>query len=947
MRTKRRATREWLLIYTAILMLAYAARALRIAYADLTFDEVATVYVAHRPPLQILRYLIDASREHPPLYYLGMSGWFGAAGTSEFAVRYPSVLIGVLTVAWGFGTGRKFFNREGGLWTGLLLAILPFSVWAGRNGRMYSLAILLALINLDLYRRMIQRPSRRLGVMFLLVTLAGAFTHYYLLLLWPTEGLILLLFPRKTRRIRRFWLTATLGAALFLAIFIGVSPGARATFLEVANRFPVRTFRYQELKRALMDIILYWHHPTLDGRFWGAVGLVLLGWALAWRRDRVTGVLLAAAVLVTVFIVSLIPAAIKARYLILIVPSLVLSLSACVTWLRPHGLRLILIILILLEINARWERLHFPPDTTFSSQIERLHHTSRPDDALVMNGPWPALLLTYYEPPEELSVYRVPAAAPPGFDAEVDIPRLESIVAQHKRIWVSYGAVDQADPSYGVSHWLAENMYCVERFHHLALYVPPPKETPIPVVESRTLASQLEISAVEIHRRTFTPGEFLTFRMTWYGPEISWRIRPTISLVDTYGQTWLEDSFTLGPVQKDEQEYLPSPWITQRGLRIQPGLPPGTYTLALEIESKGFPLNNDQQRSEQMPLTDITIERSGTSPDNVLVQPRIYLPLMSQAEGADDKTTFQDRSLDHAIPNSSQVQASFEDKLTLLGYQIEESKLVQGYPLALTLWWRADVAAPQAQLRVRLSHPTAPTRDYELDPEFYPITIWENGDIVKQMISYSIPRTLPPGTYHVKIQLEDERGNPLPISGSRNPLTFLEWIQGTPHRLDESWASIDFIQIKGVERRYRPPLFHRSADVRFGDVLRLRGYRIASTEVKAGETVELTEYWETQRAPDRIYAVFNHLKAADGTLIWQKDSWPRSGTYTTNFWVAGEVVAESYAIKIPPGTDEGTYTLYVGAYDPEDADTRLPAVDAQGERLLHDQVLLLTLQITR
>lgn len=127
----------------------------------------------------------------------------------------------------------------------------------------------------------------------------------------------------------------------------------------------------------------------------------------------------------------------------------------------------------------------------------------------------------------------------------------------------------------------------------------------------------------------------------------------------------------------------------------------------------------------------------------------------------------------------------------------------------------------------------------------------------------------------------------------------------------------------------------------------MRGYRIASTEVKAGETVELTEYWETQRAPDRIYAVFNHLKAADGTLIWQKDSWPRSGTYTTNFWVAGEVVAESYAIKIPPGTDEGTYTLYVGAYDPEDADTRLPAVDAQGERLLHDQVLLLTLQITR
>jgi hypothetical protein len=945
MKTKRCTNWQWLIAYAAILMLAYSARALQIAYADLTFDEVATVFVALRSPLEVIQYLINASREHPPLYYLGMSLWLKVAGTSELAVRYPSVLVGVLTAGWGIHAGRRLCSKEGGLWAGLLLAILPFSVWAGRNGRMYSLVILLALINLDLFRLLVQKPNWRVGAGFLVVTLLGAFTHYYLLLLWPAQGLLLLLLPKKTRRLRRFWLIATFSAAMLLAIFLLVSSGTRTTFLEVANRFPTRNLRLRELKYALMDIYLYWHHTTLNEEFWIAIGLTVLGWILAWRHDIVTGTLLAVTCTIPVLITHFIPAAIEARYLALIVPGLVLSLTVLMTHFRPHWLRAAVILLILLQINTRWERLRFPPDTTFSDRMARLHQVSRPGDALIMNGPWSALLLTYYEPPENLTVYRVPEAAPPGFDAEVDIPRLEEIAAEHERIWVSYGAVSETDPTFGVSHWLAKEMYCVERYQNLALYLPPPKRM-TQISDRMPLADQLQIRQVKINKRTFTPSEFLVIGMAWEGSELSWRIHPTLALRDDQGNVWVEESFNLGPEQSDESINLDSPWTTQRGLRIPPGTPPGRYTLSLRVESKGFTLSNGDQLSRWIYLTELLISRREvTKPTAISGKHQVYLPMVMKNRTQAQAEAIMQPGL-YAIPNPHRLSADFEGRLELLGYQIEQEVVDQGYPLKLALWWKTNVAAPQAQFNLRLSHKDAPTQSYELGPSFYPTVEWRTGDVVKQMISYPISRSLPPGIYQVEIQLVNGQAEPLAISGSRDALTVIERIQNQRHSLDGTWGSIDTVRIQKAARKYHAPFFRHRVNAKLGDVLRLRGYRIESNEIQAGETVELTEYWEAQRSPDRIYALFNHLKAEDGTLIWQEDSWPQSGTYTTNFWVAGEVVAESYTIQIPPDTPAGEYTLYVGAYDPKNANVRLPAVNAQGERLLHDQVPLLTLKVT-
>ncbi|MCD4738316.1 MAG: glycosyltransferase family 39 protein, partial [Anaerolineae bacterium] len=276
-----------------LLLLAYTPRVWVLAYSDLTFDEIATFYVAHRPPGDIIRYVMGAVREHPPLYYLGISLWFKLAGVTEFAVRYPSTLISILGVAWGVRLGKRWLNREVGWWTGLLLAIMPFSIWAGRNARMYSLVLRLSLLILESWRRWIKKPDWKQGVLFLLLSLAGALTHYYLLLLWAVEGAHLLLMPKDTRRLRVPWLSVVAMSATVVGLGIAISPGIRATFLEVTNRFPLRTLRIAELKLLLMDLYLHWCHPTLLLAALAGLAATGWGWWLTWRRSRLEGTLLA------------------------------------------------------------------------------------------------------------------------------------------------------------------------------------------------------------------------------------------------------------------------------------------------------------------------------------------------------------------------------------------------------------------------------------------------------------------------------------------------------------------------------------------------------------------------------------------------------------------------------------------------------------------------------
>lgn len=906
MRLKKSALRVFGLVAGAVVLAgAFALRLYMLHAADLSFDEVATVFVAHRPILEVLRYIAGAAREHPPLYYLGMSLWIQAAGTSEYAIRYPSALIGLLAAASSFRLGHRLFGRTGAWLALLVFALAPLSLWAARNGRMYSLVMLLSLAIMASWIRWIDRPTARNWLIFTGLSLAGAMTHYFLVLLWPAQALLLLAFPQQTRAIRRPWLATLAAAGTLITVFVALSPGVQGMALDVLRRFPVRAFRKDDLRLLAVSLYLGGFDPQLAWLSLIGIAMTAAGWALSCWRDRLIGALLIVWGLVPLTILHFVPEQLEARYLMPIVPGLLMGIVALLDTLRPRLLQAVGLAAVV-GFSVWRLPIHFEtPDTTFSSRMRLLNIAASPDDALIMNGPWPRLLLTYYSAPDNLDVFSVPEAAPPGFSEAVDIPRLEAVTQAYERLWISYGAIHWADPQYTVSRWLAENTYCVFERYGMTLCLPAP-ETPITTTQDLALGTRLRLLQSSVDRDSAQVGETIRVRLDLEGQGLDQAIGFTLALLDASGTPWAQREQRLGPPHQPSGSILPERWSELSGLWLLPGIPPGDYTLGLRIYGSDIDSGAGATFYGWISLGQVRVLPGGTVTD--------LLQLLPHHE--------------EIAPESS------AGGLRLVGVEPHADRYMHGYPASFHLWWQVGSAAEADHLQVRLHGPELVTvGQAALGPDFYPASAWQDGDVIRQSVSFLLPDQLSPGLYQVQAHLYGQDGTPLPAPR-------------TAAATQDGWYDLFSVTIEARTRRFHPPLLLRGKSAEFGGLLRLEGYTLRPPRLSAGDSAGLTVYWRSLEQTQRVYAVFNHLRAIDGTVVWQEDSWPQAGIYTTNHWLAGEVVAEGYTITLPATLPPGSYTLYTGVYDPA-TEGRLPGLDDRGQSLLNDEFALFELDITR
>ncbi|MFN8500157.1 MAG: glycosyltransferase family 39 protein [Anaerolineae bacterium] len=171
----------WAAPYAAILV-AFAARVAWLGGQSLWSDEYITLVRAGAPFGQILA---DLPVEHMPLYFLLLHAWFAVAGSADTALRFPSVIWGVLAVPFVYLLGKRVFGRSVGLLGALFFALNPFQVWYSQDARMYSQLAALsiaALWALDVGLR--ERGRRAVGGWLAYVAFAtlALYTHYYAVL---------------------------------------------------------------------------------------------------------------------------------------------------------------------------------------------------------------------------------------------------------------------------------------------------------------------------------------------------------------------------------------------------------------------------------------------------------------------------------------------------------------------------------------------------------------------------------------------------------------------------------------------------------------------------------------------------------------------------------------------------------------------------------------------
>lgn len=207
-----------------ILILATSLRLYNLDRLSFWFDEFLTVTLASEP-LARLPAAVRQSEQTPPLLHVLMHGWMKLFGVSEFAVRLPAAVFGILAVWVTYLLGVALFGRREGFVAALLMALSGFQIAYSQEARVYSLLLLMGLTSSLFFVKLLREGGLIHQVAYVLATGILYWTHLHAVFVVAAQQLTwlyLALIPYKdtdTDRPRistpRWILLSALSAALF------------------------------------------------------------------------------------------------------------------------------------------------------------------------------------------------------------------------------------------------------------------------------------------------------------------------------------------------------------------------------------------------------------------------------------------------------------------------------------------------------------------------------------------------------------------------------------------------------------------------------------------------------------------------------------------------------------------------------------------------------------
>ena len=124
--------------------------------------------------------------------------------------------------------------------------------------------------------------------------------------------------------------------------------------------------------------------------------------------------------------------------------------------------------------------------------------------------------------------------------------------------------------------------------------------------------------------------------------------------------------------------------------------------------------------------------------------------------------------------------------------------------------------------------------------------------------------------------------------------------------------------------------------------IELLAYDLSSPQVKAGDQIDLTLYWQAQVEPEIDFQVFVHLLNDDGQLVAQHDKL-NPGDFPTRRWTTDKYVTDIHRIHLPGDLQPGEYKLSAGLWVMQEG-WRLPVLAADGS-IAGDVVQIETIEV--
>src|SRR5262249_13890674 len=113
------------------------------------------------------------------LYFLALSAWSSVAGESRLALRYLTILAGLLTVAITYRIAADWFGRTTALYTALLLAALRILIYYSQEIRHYGWMVLTVCLATLIFLRYLRRPRTALLIAYTVSIALIMYINYF------------------------------------------------------------------------------------------------------------------------------------------------------------------------------------------------------------------------------------------------------------------------------------------------------------------------------------------------------------------------------------------------------------------------------------------------------------------------------------------------------------------------------------------------------------------------------------------------------------------------------------------------------------------------------------------------------------------------------------------------------------------------------------------------
>jgi len=239
-KTKSMPLRVFLVALFLVIFLGFSLRFYNLAKESLWIDEGGgVILVAKKPIGHILNPEVDLSIS---TYHVILHYWMQLFGEKEFAVRFPALIFGVLSIFMIYKVGKIIFNQEIGLLSALILSISPFHVHYSQEAKPYSLLMLLSLASIYYFIKFIKSSDEKnfnlkfdsqfhrilnslknkkdIGI-YIVLMLVGIYTHYFFFFLLIFQNIYFFIYYIKYKKIVKSWL---ISQCIIVFIFLLYNP---------------------------------------------------------------------------------------------------------------------------------------------------------------------------------------------------------------------------------------------------------------------------------------------------------------------------------------------------------------------------------------------------------------------------------------------------------------------------------------------------------------------------------------------------------------------------------------------------------------------------------------------------------------------------------------------------------------------------------------------------